>query len=379
MSHVTGTVQSMSPVLTIGPDFGPASTPPNIWTHDFAHAPAPGGTKFLILHFTNASLPANNRLEVDLGYDTDVFTASDGTEFWTRPINIYILPGGLVPIRYITDGAGTGGVRLDKYGRGERHAGEQDPTALSNCDPFLKDLSYTEPKYDPYWYCAEPPNWENVACVPSATDVRARVERSVGMVISVHGDHLSSCSVTLVDTDKVITAGHCMSDPGGDPLPTAMSSSVTFDYQTDCAGNKPMPYNARFYKVQAVLNHRYDGNGDYSLLQLAAAPAGIPAIQIRHDIPGTGEQVFGIHHPNGAVKKLSIPHPGFDTVPSSNPTAINVHLDFDVSGGSSGSGLFDAAGRITGVLSNGNPCGRNSGSPTPLNYFPTSTILLISA
>src|SRR5947199_8963933 len=85
---------------------------------------------------------------------------------------------------------------------------------------------------------------------------------------------------------------------------------------------------------------------------------------MRIDLPAVSEQVFGIHHPNGAVKKLSIPHPGFATVTSSGVDGIGVSLD--VSGGSSGSGLFDAAGRITGVLSTGGACG--------LSYFPTATI-----
>src|SRR5260370_17048979 len=85
---------------------------------------------------------------------------------------------------------------------------------------------------------------------------------------------------------------------------------------------------------------------------------------MRADIPGPGEQVFGVHHPNGAVQKLSIPHPAFATVVSSGANGIQV--DLDVSGGSSGSGLFDTAGRITGVLSNGGPCS--------LSYFPTATI-----
>jgi hypothetical protein len=118
MSHVTGTVQPVSPAAKkIGPDFGPATNPPDTWTLNFAHVPAPTGTKLLILHFTGASLPANNRLEVDIGYDMDVFTSADGTDFWTRPINIHALAGELVPIRYITDGAATGGVQLDQYGR----------------------------------------------------------------------------------------------------------------------------------------------------------------------------------------------------------------------------------------------------------------------
>ena len=113
MSHVTGTVQIVSPAITIGPASGSGPSAPNTWTLNFASTPAPSGTKLLILHFTNASLPANNRLEVDLGYETDVFTSADGSDFWTRPVNIYALAGGLVPIRYITNGATSGGVQLE--------------------------------------------------------------------------------------------------------------------------------------------------------------------------------------------------------------------------------------------------------------------------
>jgi von Willebrand factor type A domain/Trypsin-like peptidase domain len=368
MSHITGTVQILPSTFKIGPDFTPATNPPNTWEYNFPHAAAPGGTKLLILHFQNVSLPANNRLEVDLGYDTDVFTGSDGSDFWTRPINNSIFPGNTIRIRYITDGAATGGVQIDKYGRGERHIGETGHPSFSNCDPFLSSGNYTEPTYDPFWYCSDPPNWENIACVTNPNDIRTKLAPSIGMIVSVEGNNVSTCSVTLVDLDKVITAGHCHTPE------EALTSSVIFNYQVNCDGSKPAGYNARFYKVKAVLKHRWDGTYDYSLLQLATAPPGISALQLRPDIPALGEQIFGIHHPNGAVKKLSIKQSNFDTVLSSNSLAINVHSNFHVSGGSSGSGLFDMSGRIVGVLSHGNPCGKN-GLPTPLIYFPTATIL----
>ncbi len=371
MSHVTGSVQSVSPPLQIGPDFGPATGPANTWTLHFnpPPSPAPGGTKLLILHFTGASLPANNRVEVDLGYDTDVFTAADGNDFWTRPVNIYALVGG-VPVRYITNGATTGGVLLDRYGRGERHAGIQDPTALSNCDPFQGDPTYTEPKYDPFWFCTpSSPNWENIACVGAASDVRAKIEPAVGMVMHVDfdknlGGYVSTCTVTLISPDTVLTAGHCLASPIDD----AKSASVIFNYKTLCNGDRPGGYRGRFFKVKEVLRQRYaDGSAnDYCLLRLnvPAGGLGITPVPMRMDIPAAGEQVFGIHHPNGALKKLSIPHPGFTTVTSSGSTFIGV--DLDVSGGSSGSGLFDTAGRVVGVLSNGGKCS--------LSYFPTGTI-----
>jgi V8-like Glu-specific endopeptidase len=376
MSHVTGTVQPVSPAIHIGPDAGPPTSPPDTWSLKFTPAPASGGTKLVMLHFTAASLPASNRLEVDLGYggaDTmDVFTSADGADFWTRPIKLAAFADAKVPIRYIRNGAATGGVTLGQYGRGERHAGEQDPTSLSNCDPFLLDAVYVEPDYDPFWYCADPPNWENIAHVSSTSDIRRTVARSVGMVYHVDESNLSSCSVTLVGPDLVLTAGHCMAHPAEH----AKSSSVIFNYETEADGSRPAGYAGHFFKVKEVVAQHWNqatDKIDYCLFRLKVPP-GLPSIQMRHDIPGAGEQVFGVHHPNGAVKKLSIPHAGFATVQSSDVNNVRVPSNFHVSGGSSGSGLFDAVGRVVGVLADGDPCG-HVGSPSLLRYYPTASIL----
>jgi hypothetical protein len=373
MSHNVGTVQTVSPVFSIGPNTSTPPSSPHTWKSNFHYMPAPTGTKFLILHFTGVKLPANNRLEVDLGYDTDVFTKADGADFWTRPVNVYKFGSGPIPIRYITHGSNTGIAKIDKYGRGERMPGIQYPGALSNCDPFLKDSSYLEPLYDPFWYCTNPPYWENAAC--AAGDIRAIVAPSVGMILHVDTElapyNLSTCTVTLIAPDQVICAGHCMPE-----LDLVASASVIFGYQTDCLGNRVDPYNPHVCKVVGTVKQRYaDGTQfDYWVLRIVVPPGGlgIPPVLLRHDLPLPGEQVFGIHHPNGAVKKLSIPHPGFDTVVSSDANAITVPKNFAVSGGSSGSGLFDAAGRIVGVLSKGQPC---ANPPELLRYFPTASIL----
>jgi hypothetical protein len=383
MSHIVGTVQAVSPTIHLGPDAGPPTDGPDTWTLNFQHNPAPTGTKLLILHFSAANLPGNNRLEVDLGYggadSMDVFTSANGADFWTRPVNVAAFANGKVPIRYIRDGGGgTGSVVLDKYGRGERHSGDQDPNALSNCDPFLLDQTYVEPIYDPHWFCAQPPSWENIAKLADA-DIRRSVSRSVGMIIHVDKsefqspqiDVLSTCSVTLVGPDLVITAGHCMAEPDEH----ARSSSVIFNYETDPNGDRPAGHAPRFFKVKKVIAQHWTPNVDdvdFCLFQLEVPP-GLPPIQMRHDIPGAGEQVFGLHHPNGAVKKLSIPHAqGFATVVSSDVNNVRVPHSVHVSGGSSGSGLFDAAGRIVGVLADGSPC---SGANLFLRYYPTASIL----
>jgi len=328
---------------------------------------APDGTKLLMLHFQNLNFQPGDQLRVNLGYTIDTFTAADGPAFWTRPVNVYAFAAG-VEITYIPAGPPTGSVQLDQYGRGERHGGQVGHPSFSNCDPFYQPPAYIEPTYDPFWYCTDPPNWENAVCAVPPTDVRARVARSVGMIISVEGSELTTCSVTLVDSDKILTAGHCHTPA------QALNSSVTFDYVTDCGGARPGGYSPRFYKVKAVLGHKNLGSSmDYSLLQLAEAPPGIPAIQMRNDLPALAppESVFGVHHPNGAVKKLSLPHgQAFAPVTGSSTGGINVPMIFHVSGGSSGSGLFDTAGRIIGVLSRGDPC-----SGGALAYCPTRNIL----
>jgi hypothetical protein len=60
-------------------------------------------------------------------------------------------------------------------------------------------------------------------------------------------------------------------------------------------------------------------------------------------------------------------------VKGSSASGVTVPKSVHVSGGSSGSGLFDMAGRILGVLSNGDPCCHFQCSD--LSYFPTATII----
>jgi V8-like Glu-specific endopeptidase len=368
VSHQIGTVQQIVPPLTVGPDSGGAATSPNEWLENVPYTPAPTGTKFLILHFSNVNLPANNRLEVDLGYETDVFSSTDGASFWTRPIDPTAFAGGTVPVRYITNGAANGSAQLDSYARGERHAGEQDPSALSNCDPFLHDATYVEPIYDPFWFCPNAPDWENVACIP-AGDIRAQVKRSVGMIVTVEMNEagteliVSSCSVTLIGPDTVLTAGHCHTPE------EALSASVIFNYEPDCDGGRPPGYSGHFYKVVRVEAQKYQSPIDYSILQLRipGGGLGLTPIPLRHDLPLAGEQVFNISHPNGAVKKLSERHSSYATVAQASATGIVVH-GVDVSGGSSGSGLFDTSGRYLGILSNGGACS--------LSWYPIASALL---
>ena len=198
MSHVTGSVQTVSPIANLGSDFGPATGPSNTWTLSFnpPPSPAPGGTKLLILHFTGASLPAANRLEVDLGYDTDTFTPlmapisgrapSTSIPWVARCPSATLLMARLPAAFSSTSTAGESGTPASRT-----------PRLFELRTPFQGDASYTEPKYDPFWFCSTPPNWENVGCISPPGDIRNTIEPAIGMVMHVDFDKNLGFNVLL--------------------------------------------------------------------------------------------------------------------------------------------------------------------------------------
>ena len=203
----------------------------------------------------------------------------------------------------------------------------------------------------------------------AAGDVRKTVAPSVGMIVHVDratdgiSEILTSVSGTLVGTDLVLTAGQVFV-----LSPDQMkSASIIFNYQTTCAGARPGSYAGRFHKVKRVVKLGFFGAVDYALLQLSvpAAGLGITPVVMRPDLPAAGEQIFCIHHPEGAVKRLSAKHGAFKTVISSDLNAVVA--DLDVASGSIGAGLFDASGQVVGVMSTGTPCN--------IAFYPTAGAL----
>ena len=362
MSHRIGTFQVLSPTITVGPDSGSPATSPNTWLINFTPVPAPTGTKFVLLHFNGVSFPASNRLEVDLGYDTDVFTAASGPDFWTRPIKLN--GAAQVPIRYITNGSASGHVVLAEYGRGEPMESviTTDPAFHNHTNPdiFLLDSPYVEPSYETRGFCGTTPNWENIACVP-AGDIRRQVAQSVCLFIHVEIDDengqtdLSTCTATLIAPDLLLCAGHCVSDPNN---LNPHSGSVTFDFQTNCDATRPAGYNPKFYKVAKAIRSNNPAL-DYSLIQLTTPVIGVPTVPMRPDLPSVGDQVFEVHHPQAITKKVSAKHTGTQSTLSSvglEGSAIFLRANCDLTGGSSGSALFDMSGRIIGIADVSGAC-----------------------
>ena len=361
MSHRLGSLITLGAPVVIGPDSGAAPSPANTWTVTFSPSDPGAITKFLILHFTGGLLPGTNRLEVDLGYATDVFTSASGPDFWTRPI-----AANSVTIRYIDDGSGaaSGKVDLVQYGRGEGLVAGGATNA--NGDLFLLSSPYVDPTYfNSAGVCpgSARPSWENAAILPAG--VMREAARSVGMIVMAHAGELSSCSGALMTPDPalgtadlVLTAGHCITSAAD-----VASASFTFDFQTNPDGTRPATYDPHFFKVRRVVQAGSPRpptdtrpSLDYCILQIDTPGGGFPfpPLALRSSTPAIGEQLFVVHHPRGATKKVSRrpadPQCSVNPEPSSQPPRPGVlYYSCDSDNGSSGSPVLDMQGRIVAV------------------------------
>lgn len=346
MSHRLGSVLPIGAPLVLGPPAGPPTSPPNTWVATFPVDPL---AKFVMLHVNGAAMAATDRAEIELGYDTDVYTAAWGGDFWSRPVR----GDGPVTIRFIR-GAGGGSVTVDQYGRGEAMAG--GGATNTNADVFLLASPFVDPTFHyagGVFPPATSPTWENVACLPDG--VMKTTARSVGMYIAVHEGELSSCTATLIAPDLVITAGHCISSDA-----ETKTGSITFDFQTACDGTRPVPYGPKFHKLRRLVRSGYNrpaGDArpvlDYSVIQIETPVGGLglTPVPIRPDVPPVDEPLFIIHHPRGITKKVSRHPVDADCSVGVGSDAAQIYFQCDVDNGSSGSSIFDSSGRIVANLS----------------------------
>ena len=359
--HRLGSVLPIAVPIAFGPGTGVTASPANTWQISF---PADPLAKFLKLHIDGSTLDPADRVEVDLGYDTDVFTRAWGTDFWTRPIK----GPGPVTVRYIRTGASSGSARIDKYGRGE--AIRDNGNRNTNGDLFMIDTPYVEPSYFAPASLTPghtTPSWQQAACVTDP--VIAATAKSVGMYVIVDRDpieytlpedidntRVSSCTATLIAPDLVITAGHCVATQED-----IRTGAITFDFATDCDLSRPAGYSPKFYKMTRLVETGYlrppgDTRGvvDYSIVQIETPPGGLPVPPIPFrpaSLPlQVNDPLFIVHHRRGTAKKVS----SYLTDPNCKVDAVwpsSINFECSVEYGSSGSSIFDSSGRIVGNLS----------------------------
>lgn len=187
--------------------------------------------------------------------------------------------------------------------------------------------------------CGDANNWQDVESYdgtlgPSVAFVD-RHERAVGYIDG-------TCTGTLVAYNMFLTAGHCFDDAAD-----AEGATVLFNHQLDPSGNPRTPTT---HQIVELVEHEDSGDGtlDYALVRLDGSPGytwGTAAIDGWS--PAEDEAITIIQHPGGIAKVIEAGT--ITTVDASMLTYNNVDTD----NGSSGAGILNALGQITGVHTQG--------------------------
>ncbi|MFN0166501.1 MAG: trypsin-like peptidase domain-containing protein [Bryobacteraceae bacterium] len=172
------------------------------------------------------------------------------------------------------------------------------------------------------------------------------------------------CTGALINTRTnsqqplFLTANHCL----GNDTETRTLQAYWFYESAQCNG--PTVTRAAAMRVDGArfLAGGGQGEGDFSLVLLNGLPPNraVWFAGWQNQDPALGSSLIGIHHPDGSYKRIAFGARVTDRAASvggqAAPAArfLQVQMtDGRIEGGSSGSPLFDAGGRIVGALSYG--------------------------
>jgi uncharacterized protein (TIGR03437 family) len=287
---------------------------------------------------------------------TDKGLFHDG-EFWSATVN-----SDTVVVEYDAKAGSQSGAlfppfRVDAISH--QWASGASPRASADMAPLLASFVSAAPaasaagSADDLGYSAAPCELD-VSCYPSYSQNAAGVAQ-YNFVDDSGGAFL--CSGGLLNTTSslpyMLTAHHCVSTDS-----EARSVEAHFLYQTStCNGTPPDLSTVPRLEGGHYLVGADVGQGDYSLLLLnGTAPPGTTLLGWTTADPNFGDQVVGIHHPEGSWKRISFGSRTTDTDVSVNgvigPANLYYQIDFTqgiIEPGSSGSPLFNSSGQIVGI------------------------------
>jgi len=198
--------------------------------------------------------------------------------------------------------------------------------------------------------------------LPVSTSFVDQHEGPVGKLL------VGPCTGTLIDSNLMLTAGHCGPRVG---------DAVWFNYQKAPSGQgNRTPVQHTITEVVELVN---DADHDYAIVRLNGAPgAQFGTAVVGHQDPPAGNTLITIiQHPDGKRKRVHAER-YVDENPSYNDDNWFRHrVDTEV--GSSGSGLLDSSGRIVGIHTNGgcNSRGGNEAMRVSALWEESSTIEMI--
>lgn len=187
---------------------------------------------------------------------------------------------------------------------------------------------------------------------------------------------LSFCSGTLVDTDKIVTAGHCLKEnPSvkGNARPIS-DVYIVFDYEQSLSGG--VIKMSDVYEIASLPNrrhddphHRFNKPHDYAVALLKRKVTGRTPAQFRRQKKiGNRSEVYAIGHPDGLPKKITGHTPQGTVKVYDNKPPYIFTAGLDTFSGNSGGGVFNRrTHKLEGMLIRGatdyyydskNDCGR---------------------
>jgi hypothetical protein len=165
---------------------------------------------------------------------------------------------------------------------------------------------------------------------------------------------LGRCSAVLVDSDLVLTAGHCLGDSPAAAAELCRDSLVLFGFAY-AAGPELAATEAKdVHACRRVVAHRYDATEeageDFAVLQLDRPAEGRAPVPIA-DVPSPGASLHLVG--NGAGLPTKIDSGGKVVEAPDGDGASHFFARTDSFEAGSGSGLFDVALRLVGIQSRG--------------------------
>lgn len=186
------------------------------------------------------------------------------------------------------------------------------------------------------------------------TDVRinaASLEDSYGLCSDqrfLEQPTAAMCSATLIDTDLVLTAGHCATN-----LSECQSFQYVFNYYYEAAGDLATITTDDIYQCQALVVQRLAGGHDYAIIQLdrpVAAPHRPAPVFLADEALEDSAPVTVIGFGSGIPAKID---DGGHVIDGRPGTLDYFVATTDTFGGNSGSGTYNAAGQVVGILVRG--------------------------